>query len=66
METSNIISIGKAIKDARKSNKIEQKEFARELGITSAYLCKIENGKLSNFSVDILIKICEKLNVKLI
>lgn len=66
METSNIISIGKAIKEARKSNKIEQKEFASELGITSAYLCKIENGKLSNFSVDILIKICEKLNVKLI
>ena len=27
---------------------------------------KIENGKLSNFSVDILIKICEKLNIKLI
>ena len=66
METSNIISIGKAIKDARKSNKIEQQELARELGITTQYLCKIENGKLSNFSVDILIKICEKLNIKLI
>ena len=57
MVTSSITSIGKTIKDARRSNKIEQQKLASELGISKEYLCKIENGKLTNYSIDILIKI---------
>jgi len=63
MVTSSITSIGKAIKDARKKHKIEQQKLASELGISNEYLCKIENGKLTNYSVDILIKICERLDI---
>lgn len=66
METSSIISIGKTIKDARRSNKIEQQKLASELGISKEYLCKIENGKLTNYSVDILIKICDRLNISIL
>lgn len=66
MVTSSITSIGKAIKDARKKHKIEQQKLASELGISNEYLCKIENGKLTNYSVDILIKICERLDITLL
>lgn len=66
MVTSSITSIGKAIKDARKKHKIEQQKLASELGISNEYLCKIENGKLTNYSVDILIKICEKLDITIL
>lgn len=65
METSSIISIGKTIKDARRRSKIEQQKLASELGISKEYLCKIENGKLTNYSVDILIKICDRLNISI-
>jgi transcriptional regulator with XRE-family HTH domain len=66
MVTSSITSIGKTIKDARRSNKIEQQKLASELGISKEYLCKIENGKLTNYSVDILIKICDRLNISIL
>jgi transcriptional regulator with XRE-family HTH domain len=66
MVTSSITSIGKAIKDARKKHKIEQQKLASELGISNEYLCKIENGKLTNYSVDILIKICERLDITIL
>ena len=66
MVTSSITSIGKTIKDARRSNKIEQQKLASELGISKEYLCKIENGKLTNYSVDILIKICDILNISIL
>jgi transcriptional regulator with XRE-family HTH domain len=66
MLTSNIKSIGLAIKIARRIKGIEQQKFASELGISKEYLCKIENGKLTNYSVEILIKICEKLEMKLL
>ena len=66
MVTSSITSIGKAIKDARKKHKIEQQKLASELGISKAYLCKIENGKLTNYSIDILIKICDRLNISIL
>jgi hypothetical protein len=66
MVTSSITSIGKTIKDARRSNKIEQQKLASELGISKAYLCKIENGKLTNYSIDILIKICDRLNISIL
>jgi transcriptional regulator with XRE-family HTH domain len=66
MVTSSITSIGKAIKDARKKHKIEQQKLASELGISNEYLCKIENGKLTNYSVDILIKICQRLDITIL
>lgn len=62
--TENIIkNIGLQIKQKRKSECISQKEFAKELGISNFFLCKIENGKLTNFSVELLIKILHKLNM---
>lgn len=66
MEISNIELIGKSIKNARKIKKINQQDFAEKLGISSEYLCKIENGKLTNYSIDIFIKICEKLDLKIL
>jgi|APGre2960657468_1045069.scaffolds.fasta_scaffold67606_3 transcriptional regulator with XRE-family HTH domain len=66
MVTSSMTSIGIAIKDARKKHKIEQQKLASELGISNEYLCRIENGKLTNYSVDILIRICERLDITIL
>jgi transcriptional regulator with XRE-family HTH domain len=54
------------LKQETSNNKIEQQKLASELGISKEYLCKIENGKLTNYSVDILIKICDRLNISIL
>lgn len=64
MGTDKIIEIGKILKNQRISQRISQKDLAKELGISYYYLCRIENGKLNNYSMDVFIKICEKLNIK--
>jgi transcriptional regulator with XRE-family HTH domain len=66
MVASDIVSIGRAIKSSRKKNKIEQQILASELGISKEYLCRIENGKLTNYSVEILIKICKRLDITIL
>jgi len=66
METNKIIEIGQIFKNKRISQKITQKDFAKELGISYYYLCRIENGKLNNYSIDVFIKICEKLNLNIL
>lgn len=66
MVGNSINSIGKTIKDARRRNEIEQQKLAIELGISKEYLCKIENGKLTNYSVELLIKICDRLNISIL
>lgn len=63
MTEKTIKNIGFQIKSKRKENRISQKDFANELGISNFYLCKIEKGKLCNYSIDLLIKICQKLNI---
>jgi transcriptional regulator with XRE-family HTH domain len=66
MVTNRITEIGKIIKNKRITEKISQKDFAKELGISYSYLCRIENGKLDNYTIDVLIKICEKLNINIL
>ena len=53
------------IKLIRKSKKIKQGELARISGISQTYLCELENGKKTNPSTDVLIRIANSLNVNI-
>ena len=57
--------IGDRIKKLRidKLN-ISQDNFAKKIGISRSYLCKLEAGS-KNFTFDTLIKICKGLDVTL-
>lgn len=54
--------IGKRIKEARLEWGITQADLADRVGIATSYMSRIENG-LARFSVDILIRIAEVLQV---
>lgn len=53
------------IKLIRKSKKIKQGELARNSGISQTYLCELENGRKTNPSTDVLIRIANALNVNI-
>ncbi len=52
------------IKNRRKSYGISQNQLAKMVGITQPFVNEIESGRKSP-SVEILIKICEVLDIKL-
>src|SRR5574344_2134286 len=37
--------VGRRIREERLSKKISQKDFAKKLGVTTGYVCQIENGQ---------------------
>ena len=54
--------IGKNIKSLRKTHDLTQPEFARIVGISRNSLSRYENGT-SSISIELIDKICQKLNV---
>ncbi len=60
----NKIEIGKIIKSKRLQKNLRMDDIAREVGITRATLCSIENGK-GNYSIDVLLKILNYLNISI-
>ncbi len=53
------------IKKYRVKANLSQKELAKLLGISTAYLCELETGKKRNPSITLMIEIAEILNVSL-
>jgi transcriptional regulator with XRE-family HTH domain len=62
---NNLITIGENIKRYRLKANITQKELAQKIGVTHFWICKLENGKQSNTTINLLIAISEELNVDL-
>lgn len=58
-----ILKLGKNIARKRKENNLTQNQFAEIIDISREHLAKIETAKRS-ISLDLLILIAEKLNVK--
>jgi DNA-binding XRE family transcriptional regulator len=56
--------LGAKIKEARKSQGLDQKQLAEQVGLTASTIGKIEAGKFSS-EIDIYIKIGIVLNFKL-
>ena len=54
--------IGKNIKALRKKNQLTQSEFAKLIGVSRNSLSRYENGT-SSISIELIDKICQKLNV---
>ena len=63
-KTEEIAAIGKRIKEVRTYLRIQQKEMAQKLGITSAHLSEIEKGK-SSPSIELVMKITKIYNMSL-
>ena len=58
----NKIEIGKNIKSKRLQLNLRMDDVARDIGITRATLCSIENGS-GNYSIDSLLKLLNYLNI---
>ena len=54
--------IGKRLKDARKKKNLTQEQLVEKLGVSIAYLSKIETGKI-HINLERLSQICEILDV---
>lgn len=53
------------IKEVRKQKKIYQYQLAEKVGISQAYLTQIEKGQKTNPSFDIVVRICNELDLEL-
>ncbi len=60
----NKIEIGKILKSKRLQRNLRMDDVAREVGITRATLCSIENGS-GNYSIDNLLKLLNYLNISI-
>ena len=56
--------LGRTIVRLRKEKGYSQEAFANEAGIDRRYMSDIENGK-RNISIDILERVCNKLEIKI-
>ena len=65
MKKNNLITIGENIKKFRLLANITQKELAEKIGITHYWVCKLERGKQSNTTINLLISISEELKINL-
>lgn len=54
--------MGLKIKMRRIELRIKQKDLASNIGVSQQYLGKLENGKVTNPSRDLMIKISKALN----
>lgn len=53
------------IKEVREEQGITQEELSKRIGISRAYLSKIENNKVKNVSFNLIFKIAEELNIEI-
>lgn len=51
------------IREFRLAKKMSQKDLAKELGITPAYLCELEKGKKKNPNIALVARIAEILEI---
>ena len=61
----NSIEIGREIKRLRKKQRLTQEQFSEKLGVDPTLISKIETGKKSNLTNDLLIDIAEICQVTL-
>ena len=60
-----LFSIGKQIRQARKSRKVTQAELAKALGMSRTTIGQIENGAVREIGVRKLIRVLEYLGLEL-
>lgn len=53
------------IKEVREEKGISQKDLAEKLNISQSYLSEIENNKKKNVSFELILHICNILNVEI-
>jgi transcriptional regulator with XRE-family HTH domain len=58
-------NIGNNIRNRRRQLGIQQDQLAKEVGCTQAYISTIENGKCTQISMPLLIRISHALNWEL-
>jgi transcriptional regulator with XRE-family HTH domain len=58
-------NIGNNIRNRRRQLGIQQDQLAKEAGCTQAYISTIENGKCTQISMPLLIRISHALNWEL-
>ena len=59
----DIGAIGKMIQKYRRTHKMSQEEFAEAVGVDASMISKIENGRKSNLTVDLLMQIAGVFHV---
>jgi transcriptional regulator with XRE-family HTH domain len=59
------IRVGEIIKAKREDKKISLVDFAREIGISPAYLSQLENGRKENPKLEIMLSITQALDIDL-
>jgi len=62
---NELTNIGQNIKKHRLKAKITQKQLADKIGVTHFWICKLENGKQNNTTLNLLIAISEELKINL-
>jgi transcriptional regulator with XRE-family HTH domain len=65
MKKNDLITIGENIKKFRLLANITQKELAEKIGVTHYWVCKLERGKQSNTTINLLISISEEFKINL-
>jgi len=60
-----LFSIGKKIREVRKSRKVSQAELAKALGMSRTTIGQIENGNIKEIGVRKLIRVLEFLGLEL-
>lgn len=65
MKSLDNVGIGKKIQKYRKSLRMSQETLAEALCVDPTLVSRIENGRKSNLTIDLLLQIAEKLNVTL-
>ena len=49
--------------DLRTQKGISQSELAKQIGVSSVYVCLLENGKRKNPSMDVILRLADSLGV---
>jgi|TARA_B110000503_G_C7116352_1_gene400541 transcriptional regulator with XRE-family HTH domain len=63
---NDLTTIGENIKRHRLIANITQKQLADKIGVTHFWVCKLENGKQNNTTINLLIAISNELKVSLV
>jgi len=58
--------LAKNVKRYRNVRGLKQSELAEKIGISSDYMCKIENAKTDNIGSKYLFRICRELKIELV
>src|SRR5918995_5080792 len=56
-------TFGRALREARRSEGMSQRDLAGTVGVDFSYISKVENGRLPPPAADTIVRICEALRV---